>query len=142
MATNIYPVFYAIVKEGKILFSDKDMLKMHISTLEGKDIDVIVRQHRKDRTHSQNKWYWGCVVAISAKHYSYTSDEMHEAFKWLFLFRNEEGKPFTVRSTSNLSTMEFAEYAEKCRKWCAEKGLLIPDPDTLYLEKGQEKLPI
>lgn len=138
----IDPIFFASVKDGKVLFSDKEMLKAHLAGLEGKDIDIIVRPHRKDRTHSQNRWYWGCVVAIPAKHYGYTGDEMHDAFKVLFLRRDEEGKPLTFRSTASLSTLEFTEYVEKCRKWCAEQGLFIPDPDSVYLEKGQEKLPL
>lgn len=131
MALNIQPVFFASIKDGKILFSDKGMFDKYVLTLNGKEVDVIVRTHRKDRTHSQNAWYWSCVVAIPAAHFGYTADEMHDAFKFLFLLRDEEGKPVTTKSTAELSTVEFSAYVEQCRKWCAENNLFIPDPSSV-----------
>ena len=131
MGLNIHPVFFASIKDGKILFSDKGMFDKYVFTLTGKDVDVIVRPHRKDRTHSQNAWYWSCVVAIPAAHFGYTPEEQHDAFKLMFLLHDEEGKPVTLKSTAKLSTLEFTEYVEKCRKWSAENGLFIPDPDSV-----------
>ena len=131
MALNIHPVFFGTVKDGKILFSDRGMFDTHISTVESKDVDIIVRPHRKDRTHSQNRYYWAAVVAIPAAHFGYTPEEMHDAFKLIFLLRDEGGKPVTVKSTAALSTLEFSEYVEQCRKWCSENGLFIPDPNEV-----------
>lgn len=83
------------------------------------------------RTLKANAYYWVAVVGIPAQHFGYSVEEMHEALKWLFLRKFEEGKPETVRSTTELSTVEFSEYVEKCRKWAAEEGLVIPDPDEV-----------
>src|SRR3990167_6389614 len=120
-------VFFAKVEKGKILFSDKDLLKSIISYFEGKDIDVIVRAHRKDRSNLQNRYYWVAVIGIPAKHFGYLPSEMHNAFKMIFLRKFAEGKPETVCSTKELSTVEFAEYMEKCIQWCAENSIYIPD---------------
>ena len=128
---NISPIFFASVKDGKILFSERESLDRYVQSFEGKEIDVIIRHHRKDRTHSQNRYYWGCVVAIPAEHFGYTINEMHDAFKLIFLLRDEGGKPVTVKSTAALSTLEFSEYVEQCRKWCSENGLFIPDPNEV-----------
>src|SRR3990167_9562383 len=84
---------------------------------------------KKQRSNAQNNWYWGCVVAIPAEHIGYTSEEMHEAYKFMFLRRKNVGKPITVKSTASLSTVEFSKYVESCRMWCAENGYIIPDPD-------------
>ena len=81
-------VFFAKVEKGKILFSDKDLLKCIISYFEGKDIDVIVRAHRKDRSNLQNRYYWVAVIGIPAKHFGYLPSEMHNAFKMIFGMKN------------------------------------------------------
>lgn len=128
---NPTPVFFATVKDGKVLFSNKNLWELWLSKLDGQDVDVIVRKHKKDRTQRQNRYYWNTVVAIPAKHFGYTPEEIHESFKWLFLRKNEEGKPLTVRSTIELSTIEFMEYVEQCKQWCADQSLFIPDPESV-----------
>ena len=124
-------IFFGKVANGKILFEDKEFLKNLILKFEGKDIDIIIRKHRKNRTIPQLRYYWGVCVAIPAKHFGYESEDMHNAFKFMFLLRDEEGKPMTVRSTASLSTLEFTQYIENCRKFCAEQGLFIPDPSAV-----------
>ena len=83
------------------------------------------------RTLRQNRWYWSCVVGIPAEHYGYLPEEMHEAYKWMFLRRFEEDKPNTVKSTTSLDTKEFTEYIEKCRCWAAQEGFNIPSPEEM-----------
>lgn len=87
------------------------------------------------RSQQQNKYYWGCVVDIPAREIGYTSEEMHEAYKWMFLRMHEEGRPETVRSTTSLNTAEFKEYIDKCVMWCAEQGFVIPDATSVIEEE-------
>jgi len=122
------PIFSATVKKGKVIFDKLEMLNGYLISFEGKQIDVVIRKKKKIRSNVQNAWYWSCVVSIPAEHFGYTPDEMHEAYKFLFLKKSEEGKPLTVRSTTQLSTAEFTSYIEQCRQWCAGEGLVIPDP--------------
>lgn len=128
------PIFKAKVKDGKVVTADRDLLQIHLKTLEGMDVDLIVRKQKKDRTNQQNRWYWVAVVGIPALHFGYLPEEMHDAYKWMFLRRFEDGKPETVKSTTKLTTVEFNEYAEKCRTWAAEQGIVIPDPHAVYTE--------
>ena len=134
---ELSPVFLGEVKEGKLLFQDKDLLKTHIESLEGKEVDVVIRRHRKERSHRQNRYYWVAVVGIPAQHFGYLPEEMHDAFKMLFLRWEWEGKRSKVRSTTQLTTVEFSEYVEKCRQWCAEQDIFIPNPQGVSDEQGQ-----
>ena len=125
------PIFLASVQKGKLVFNNPDAFEKYLWTLNDKSIDVVIRLPKKDRSNNQNRWYWACVVAIPAEHFGYLPEEMHEAYKFLFLRIHEEGKPETVRSTATLSTVEFKEYTEKCQQWAAEQGLVIPDPNQV-----------
>jgi hypothetical protein len=133
------PIFRANIKKGKVVFDNVESFNNYLIPFEGKEVDVVVKKRKKSRTNPQNAYYWACIVAIPAEHFGYTQDEMHEAMKFMFLKKQEEGKPLTVRSTTSLSTIEFSEYVEKCRQFCAEEGLYIPDPDEIeYTGKDQE----
>ena len=129
------PIFLGIVKKGKLILNNQDGFDKYLLTLENKGIRLIVKRIKKERTLRQNKWYWSCVVKIPAEHYGYYPEEMHEAYKFMFLRRMEEGKPLTVKSTTSLSTVEFNEYIERCRQWAAEQDFVIPDPEEISLDK-------
>ena len=132
------PLFFGKVKNNKVIFEKVDLLNGYLISLEGKDIEIIIRKRKKNRTISQNSWYWSCVVGIAAEHFGYEPDEMHEAYKFMFLRKHAEGKPETVRSTVSLTTVEFSSYVEKCRQFCAEEGIVIPDPGEIDLEPTPE----
>jgi len=124
-------IYVGKVLKGILRLNDQDRFDNFLKSLESQDVQVIVRRPRKSRTNQQNKWYWACVVGIPAEHYGYLAEEMHEAYKFMFLRKHEEGKPETVRSSTELSTKEFAEYCEQCRIWAAEQGFNIPSPDEV-----------
>lgn len=127
------PVFLAYVLRGELCFNNQDAFDRHIQSLTNKSVEIVVRLPRKDRSNPQNRWYWRCVVGVAAEHFGYLPEEMHEAYKFLFLRMHEGGKPETVRSTTTLSTTEFQSYTEKCQQWCAEQGVVIPDPNSIEL---------
>lgn len=132
------PIFFGTVKHNKVIFEKVDLLNGYLISLEGKDIEIVIRKRKKNRTLSQNNWYWSCVVGIAAEHFGYEPDEMHEAYKFLFLRKHVEGKPETVRSTTSLTTVEFSSYVEKCRQFCAEEEIVIPDPGEIDLDRPDE----
>lgn len=93
----------------------------------------LTTKEKVNRTNPQNRYYWGQVVGIPASEIGYTPEELHEAYKWMFLKKSSDDhtKPPTVRSTASLTTAEFSEYIEKCRQWCAENGYVVPDPSEV-----------
>lgn len=100
---------------------------------------VTVQRELATRSVNQNRWYWGFVVGLVAKHTGYSIHEIHEIYKAKFLPRvlsipGEGGEivaEFTIGgSTTQLNTVQFAEYCEQIREWAgAELGVVIPDPD-------------
>ena len=116
---------------GVLVLDDPARFKRALIPHSGKPVEVVVRRIRVRRTSPQNRWYWGCVLALIGEFCGYTPEEAHAAMKWLFLRRPADvvGVPDTVRSTTDLTTVEFADYCEQVRRWAAtELGLNIPDP--------------
>lgn len=133
------PIFSAIISKGKIVIDKLGLFNDYLYTLEGKQVDVTIQKHRRLRTNPQNNWYWACVVGLTAEHFGYEPEEMHTAFKLMFLRKHEEGKPETVKSTTQLSTIEFSEYIEKCRQFASEEGVYIPDPKEVLLPNAPKE---
>lgn len=127
------PIFFAKAKKGQLEFDNLKLFSQYLIALDGKIVQVVVKIPQKPRTRRQNRYYWSCVVSIPAEHFGYLPEEMHDAYKLLFLRMHEEGKPETIKSTTQLSTKEFNEYIEQCRQWAAEQGLVIPDPKEVEL---------
>jgi len=129
----MHPIFLGKIEKGKLILERPDRFADYLLTLEKKEVEVVVSKIKKDRTKRQNRWYWVCVVGIAAEYFGYLPEEMHDAYKMIFLRCHDEGKPETIRSTTTLTTAEFTDYIEKCRQWAAEQGLVIPDPTEVEL---------
>ncbi len=126
------PIFRGKVEKGKALPADPVRFASHLRRLEGADVEIIVRKHRKKRSDPQNKYYWGVVVAILADHCGYDKpEEMHDALRIKFLTIHQDGPLPTVRSTADLSTVEFEHYMLQCRKLGAEMNCQIPEPNEV-----------
>lgn len=133
ISKNIFPIWRCIIDNGQMTILEKEKFDNYIRGFRNGEAELIVRKAFRKRSDEQNKYYWSCVVAIPAEHFGYYADEMHEAYKLLFLKKEEQGKPTTIRSTTSLSTIEFKEFVERCRMWAEEQGLEIPDPSGVDL---------
>lgn len=129
------PIFAGYIKNGKLLIPAHKQWEGHLATLNG-PVVVIVKKPKRSRTLNQNAYYWAAVVSLPAAHFGYTPQEIHDAFRCMFLRKEGRGPP-TIGSTANLSTVEFTDYVEKCRQWCAEQNIVIPDPNTYELLKTE-----
>lgn len=126
-------IFYGKIQRGAMIVDYTDKYEAFLKTLEGKEVEVDLRKLYRRRSSYQNRWYWGCIIAEIAGYTGYTVDEAHEAMKWMFLkvTPDDHRLPPTVKSTKNLTTMEFADFCESVRLWANENlGLDIPDPTT------------
>ena len=123
------PIHYGHVQSGKVVFDHPEKYLVHLAGLEGKRVEVSIKKYRKDRSLSQNNFYWAVVVEILGQHFGYEPDECHEALKFQFLKVHGDGPLPTVRSTTTLNTEEFNDYVERIRRWAiTEYGVYIPDP--------------
>jgi hypothetical protein len=124
---RLAPIFRGKVEKGKIRLDSPGSFQAALARLEGKQIALRVTKHHHSRSLSQNAYYWGVVIPLLAESCGYEDEEMHDALKWKFLQRRD-GPMATVRSTAGLTTVEFSEYTEQCRRLAAEMGVVIPDP--------------
>ncbi|MCE5335161.1 MAG: hypothetical protein LLG06_11320 [Desulfobacteraceae bacterium] len=125
------PIFTATVRKCTLVPDAPYRYAVHLSTLEGKQVEIVVRKRKSQRSQDQNRYYWGVVVEILAKHFGYEPEEMHEALKFKFL-RTHAGDLPTVKSTAKLNTGEFTEYVDRVIRWAAaEHGCYVPGPNEV-----------
>lgn len=150
-------IMMGIIQEGKLIFLNPAQYKNVLETLNGYEVDVIVKKHLYTRTLAENRYYWGVIVKYVADAMYVTPDEAHEFLKGMFLKvgaeikykkpqRDEHGN-FTgesqdavhrfevIKSTADLDVQEFEKYCEQVRMWAmAELNTRIPEPNEDILE--------
>lgn len=122
-------VFPGRVKYGRLFLDNREKFDAYLVGL-GDDIkvEVTVRKWRRQRSHEQNRYYWGVIIDMLGNYFGYEPEEMHEALKFKFL-RKTDGPLETVRSTTDLTTKEFSDYCDGIKRWAAsEYQFVIPDP--------------
>lgn len=122
--------FQGEVVNGRLKVNNRKAFDDYIAKLAG-EVVVAVGNGRRRRSEDQNGYYWGVVIKLAGQHCGYHPEEMHDAFKMMFLRRETPGAPPTILSTTSMSTVEFSEFVERCRAWCAEQGIVVPDPQPV-----------
>ena len=130
------PVFPARVNErGQVIIRDRESFDNYAKTLQGSELEVIIRKRKSQRSSQQNRYYFGCVVKLIGEYCGYDTDDMHEALAMKFL-RIEDcpitGVPRRKR-TPKTNTAEFAAYVDQCIRFGAELGVVIPEPGQVDL---------
>lgn len=113
---------------GKIaILSAKLAYKRH----EGKPVTIVLG--KKKRSTKQNNYYWGAVLPTISDHTGHTVNELHEAYKKLFLPRKlitVNGKQvYLTGSTQDLSTGGMVEFIMRISAEAAEMGIILPSPE-------------
>lgn len=133
------------VKAGKLV-RNQTALREAIGHFEGKEILITVERNKTGRTNAQNRWYWGVAVQLvqldlREKGYQFGKEETHEFIKLAVSKRDPsvivEEIPIEatgeilsrIKSTSELSTVDFMAFKEIIQQWASETlDLNIPDP--------------
>jgi hypothetical protein len=119
---------------GKLRVCGVDRFKAYLKTLAGARVRIVVSRAKKDRSLSQNSYYHGVIVYRLAMEFGYDEPSMHEALKWQFLRVEDRGPIPTVRSTTDLSTVEFEDYLSRIREWASmEFGIVLPLPNEVEI---------
>ena len=132
-----------INREGRLVINnaDRPVFINEISKHPGKSVMVKVCLDGKKRSGEQNNYYYGVVVSLIQSAITeewgepMTKDDVHELLKqqcnWIEKTSTVTGESVKVaRSTANLSTVEFEEYLERCRRFAVEfLNLVIPLPN-------------
>lgn len=131
--TKPTPKFKGVVIGGALAIADKSGFQKYLNTLLG-EVEITVRKYRDQRSERQNNYYWGVVVPLLAQETGYDAESMHEILKAKFLMQSYSLKGEHIRagrSTTTLDTVEFNEYTEDIRRWAAEWGINIPQPNEV-----------
>src|ERR1700744_1450672 len=102
------------------------MLALH----EDCDVIVHIERRKKSRSKEQVGYYWGVVLPYIAEHTGYLPEDLHEIFKSRFLRAKKTWRGTaitTLRSTSDLSTSEMAEYLSSIILEANEMGIQVPE---------------
>lgn len=134
------PKIIAEVVNGSLKFDfrQKDILRRWLNNLNGVKVELVIKKHRRKRTIPQNSYYWGIVLDLIAESTGYTTEELHEFFKRLYLKKiiTIGGVDYEVsESTKKLNTDQFSKYIEKIKRFAEIKlSLRIPDPNEIDYE--------
>lgn len=139
-AVNTDVVASASVKGGRLFIRNRRDFDRAIGQMrEGAEVEIEVTIRRATRSLNQNAFWWGVCLELASEHTGYTPDEMHEIAKQMFIPKklavcdgNGEvvGEYVIGGSTRKMNTVEFGEFIERFRQWCAETlDLYIPDPN-------------
>jgi hypothetical protein len=84
---------------------------------------------------SQNRYYWGVVVATLAEWSGHEPEEIHDYLKRILPQKHRRlpsgDEMFVHPSTTTLTVEEFSEYVDKVVRWAAEQGVHVPDAQEM-----------
>lgn len=102
---------------------------------------ITCRKYRKSRSSKQNGFYWGCVIPyvidglvdMGFEKRLLNAESVHHMLREKFLKEdvpNDVAEFITlVKSTTDLSTIEFMEYIADIQQWAQTfLNIYIPDP--------------
>ena len=127
------PVFPVKVDDqARLHVADKPALQRYLSTLAGKDAELIIRLPKQVRSLDQNAYWHAVPVRLLAEHTGYSEKEMSDAmlgecFGWK---KGPVGRDIPVKeSTADLTVDEFTQLIDWALKWGPEfHGVPIPAP--------------
>lgn len=127
------PVFHGRVLEGGLLVLDgPSEYRQYLRTLAGRDVDVVVRKPRLQRSLDQNAYLHAVPIPIFADYWGEEIETtklllLGECFGWKETRRGPR-LPIKPR-TSRLSVPEMSHFIEWLSAWgMTEFGLRIPLP--------------
>ena len=129
------PIFQAQIRQGKVVFDNRENFDMWVANLEGKSVEVLVRLPSADRTNQANRYYWAVIVKVLSDELGYDPNEMHEVLKYIHNPHNIKIGESEMRiggSTRLLDTGQFSDYCERIRKWAlTELNPYLPQPNEV-----------
>lgn len=98
----------------------------------GTRFSVEIKKYQKNRSRAQNRLYWSYLNAIGDFNGD-SAEDLHELFKAKFLgyFKKKVmgEEIMALKSTTDLSTVEFGMYLAKVEAVAKNLGIVLPVPD-------------
>ena len=142
---------YGNICSGKLHIIQRDQFMVALGDWKDGAVELVVRYLYGKRSNAQNAYYHSvCVPLIRAAMEesigeTLTHAETHEWLKRQFNARQiltANGLSLTLSGeTKALSTVDFADYIERCRQFAADSLCIdIPDPARIEAAKHELKL--
>jgi hypothetical protein len=130
------PKFSGKIIKGDLVIDNQQRFKLHCCSFkEGSSVEVIIKRPDKTRSRNQNDYYWKVVIGLINEDTGEDPNKIHEFLKFKFIMRTAFGDNPYVGSTTDLTTVEYEEYLEQCRRWAMEyRGIYIPLPNEVDFE--------
>ena len=136
------PKLLADIKDNK-LYLDQDYESYEaLKELEGKRVEVTIKEYKDTRSNRANRYYWGVVIPSVFKAFAeigiklVNPEQGHEAMRIKFLMEEVQvGKEsFRVpKSTSRMKTDEFANYIFVVVDYLREYyNFVVPEPKEKF----------
>ncbi len=134
----------AKIIRGKIETYNKSLWQHHIFSLEGKEVEIIIKEKQKKPTLDQFAYYRGGILGTChrSEMFSYfdNQDQIHEnyfapkflSYKQLVVFPNEKYEVTKIKSMSELNRKETAEFIDRVIADCEMNGIHILSPEEYY----------
>lgn len=128
-------VAFGKIENGKLVLKNDRYFRGMIAFFTDCPVRVVIERVKRGRSSNQNAYYWGVVLPEIALHTGHAAEELHEIFKAKYLKRKHVwrgGEILTIKSTTDLTTGEFAEYLSNVLLEAADLGIEIPEADKAY----------
>lgn len=127
--------FAKVTPSGEWEGIPKKKLRQEVARLfGGQSIEIIIHKKKKHRSVAQNRYYW-LVCTMISEHTGFSKEETHAILKSKFLkvekVNEDTGAIYEyIKSTTELSTVEYEEYLESVRQFAAEEfDMNVPLPN-------------
>jgi len=131
----------ARIDRGEIVPMSQRNWDTAMKILEGKQVSVKIGPRTRIRSDLQNRYLWGGAYKTWAEDQGWTDKETHAFFGEKFLStiikkrivessgEVVDAEFIHIRSTTDLTTVEFIEYYRKIIFFAAEHGVYISEPN-------------
>lgn len=127
--------FYGEVREGKVKFSNPQLVKQYVSTLDdGLSVEVTFKPTGEDITSEQWGYYFAAIVRRIAEHTGDPEQVVDGMICKCFLTMLKGTNKEYVRSKTDLNRKELSDFIEKAASIAAYLGVQIEPPNPRWKE--------
>lgn len=128
-------------ENGELIIHNSKVFTELLLNLRNKDVEITISKRRKKRSGNQNRYYFGVLIPCIQQGLFDTqgewlnTEEVHAFLKVHFNYKEitntSNGEMVKLgKTTTELSTIEFEEYQDKCRIFADEfLNVIIPLPN-------------
>jgi len=127
-------------EQGELVLADPTAWRLAVARNKNRAVWVTMVRVQDAHTISQQRYYFGVVVALVAEYIGESREDTHELLKAEHLPKREielldERRLTMPPSTRSLTIEQYTEYIERCRRWAAQfLGLSIPDASQVEVK--------